>query len=169
MVKNKVNSPGGVVISDDIVYGYPCCNMTRPAVLRQYFGSTVGLDVGQIYSYGSGSGKETAGTSVTRNMPPIMNAVGGWIFDKLSLLQQTNNDIMRGMKLVQPNHCTVLFYFQKNKKKNTRQLSFHCDQLYTNSGEFLTSKRNSQMESTPDHCRIVIHQQWWKPDCGLGG
>jgi len=154
IVHNPLNSRNGIQVSLDNVYGHECWNMLRPAVLRQYFALCARKNGSELFCYGSGSGMHSAGVSTTREMTPEMKQVAEWIHSTLLLICATNPSLTSGMDVEPFNHCTVLFYFQKQQKQHPKQLGYHCDNLYSNDGNF-QANCNSQKENTPT-CTLTL-------------
>lgn len=154
IVNNPLNSQNGIQASLDNVYGHKCWNMLRPAVLRQYFSLCARKDSSELFCYGSGSGMHSAGVLTTREMTAEMKQVAEWVYHTLLLLHATNPSVTSGMDIEPFNHCTVLFYFQKQQQPQPKQLGYHCDNLYSNDGTF-QANRNSQKENTPT-CTLTL-------------
>jgi len=157
MVNPPLNTEYGLMVSYDKPLGCKrhITNFQRPAVLRQHFGKRNQEKNDHIFCYGSGSGSSTVGThpaySITREMTPDMVKVGSNIFETIKFLDPT------GMSVEPFNHCTVLFYFHKQKKSPNSMLGFHTDNVYSKKGKFITDK-NTQKENTPT-CVLTLGAQ----------
>ena len=158
LIFNPIGTKQGIMPSLDKPLGSKeyMSNLTRPAVLRQFFGMTVPTGECAIYTYGTGSGSTTVGThpdyECTREMTEGMKLIATHIQQKINQLEV--------LGLVQPtginsfNHCTVLFYFHKTAQSSSKMLGFHTDNVYRSKGAY-DRKKNSQMENTPT-CILTI-------------
>lgn len=154
VVKNLVhlplNSEHGLMVTYDRPLGCQrhVTNFQRPAVLRQHFGQ-VDHQTNSVSCYGIGSGSVSVGTHpsyiVTREMTPDMSKVADHLYE---VVKKYNH--YHGMAVTPFNHCTVLFYFQKNpnSSKSNKILGFHTDNVFSSSGKFI-SKKNTQKENSP--------------------
>lgn len=152
LVNNPIDSENGLKISYDKPLGskHYHCNLTRPAVLRQFFGARHPSKDDLVFCYGTGSGSSTVGThtdyAITREMTQEMHIIGHQIF--LYLQQLITHGKIPHLHLEPFNHCTILLYFHKHSQSPHNMLGFHTDNVFSRSGVFCRSK-NTQKEDTP--------------------
>ena len=120
LICSRLNSKNGIKLSFDKPLSNPLrLNITRPAVLRQYFGKVVESSViednkSMRYTYGSGSGASSVGMHplnyVTRPLYFKMEAMIDKIYSLLKQNQDTLNlsSVNLDKKI---NYCTVLVYY----------------------------------------------------------
>ena len=139
-------------------------NLTRPGVLRQYFGNDTVRDnhykdYVYRYSYGVGSGSATSSVGsdpdliTTRPMSPELNELGSLIHETIfgdnSQRQRLMTMRKHSCKINEApfNHCSVLLYYSINGVKKASTLSKHTDCVYNKKGIFMDNL-NSQVENT---------------------
>ena len=143
IIFSRLYSDNGICLALDRPLGckHHKPNLTRPAVLRQFYGQT--LPCGKRFCYGDGTGSLTVGTLpdylITRNMTPEMTKLANHI--TWYVKRFTGKSYML-------NHCTVLFYYHKANESPNKMLGYHTDNVYSANGKFLRNK-NSQAEDTP--------------------
>ena len=158
LICSSLNSKTGIKISFDTpLNNARDLNITRPAVLRQYYGkvsedSTQESDTSERYTYGSGSGTSSVGMDpknfVTRPLSFEMTAMIDIIFRLLSENREHFNLTQANMD-VKFNHCTVLLYYSGDDLKNVSSLGYHTDCVYLSRDGSFDNKANSQAENTP--------------------
>ena len=133
-------------------------NITRPAVLRQYYGKETSLYKEKVarYTYGSGTGTISVGMDpdnfVTRSMNKEMLEMSSCIYKMLCENKKLFN--LENVNMKHPfNHCTVLIYYAGEGLKEHSKLGYHTDCVYSPTTGKYKDKANSQVEVTP----AVIH------------
>ena len=165
LVNSRMNSREGIHVALDSPYTKDLKpNITRPAVLRQYFGAhSYEHDNYKHYAprftYGGGIGSscKTVGTidsmfvtrEFTANIDLLSKRVHEIVFSKDYSYNRFKNEGKDTVKVVkdQFNHCTVLMYYGIDEVKKTSKLGLHSDCVYSKDGVFKT-KQNSQKENS---------------------
>ena len=151
LIMSDLNSKNGVIVSMDKPLGCKqyLPNLTRPAVLRQYYGLT--LSNGTRCCYANGTGRLTVGTPKTREMTKGMVVLANTIKHTMKHIPRYKKSYMN----LAFNHCTVLLYYHKSCDSPNKLLGFHTDNVYSRfDGKYCYAK-NSQTEGTPT-CIVTI-------------
>jgi len=155
IITSPINSKFGIKLSLDKPLNNDIdLNILRPAVLRQYYGKEVDIQLtkSKRYTYGSGTGTTSVGMDsnnfVTRAMNKMMLDMADHIYRMLnsnkSLFNVQDLNMSNGF-----NHCTILLYYAGKGLKQHSSLGYHTDCVYSvNSGKF-KEKANSQAKNTP--------------------
>ena len=129
-------------------------NITRPAVLRQYYGMETSICEGKAarYTYGSGTGTISVGMDpdnfVTRSMNTEMLEMSSHIYKMLCENKKLFN--LENVNMKHPfNHCTVLIYYAGEGLKERSKLGYHTDCVYSPTTGKYKDKDNSQVDNTP--------------------
>ena len=160
-----MNSQEGIQVSLDCPFTKKLKpNITRPAVLRQYFGDHCHEhDYYKHYvprfTYGGGIGSScktvgtTASTFVTRQFTADILSLSKRVHEIVFSNQHCCNNLMNigkdNVHLVKDpfNHCTVLMYYGIEKVKKVSKLGLHSDCVFSKDGIF-KEKQNSQKENS---------------------
>ena len=139
-------------------------NITRPGVVRQYFGKDTVTDnhykdVVHRYSYGVGSGSATSSVGsdpdsiTTRRMTQTLEEIGEIVHETVFGDNSQRYKLLNRRKHATPikeskfNHCTILLYYSIDGVKKVSTMSKHTDCVYDKTGKFM-SNLNSQEENT---------------------
>ena len=155
LLKSPIDSPEGITLTADRPYQKKACiNITRPAVLRTYYGTTtraISATKLERITYGStdlsGSLSMDPRSFCTKPMSTEMHEFGkslkAYATNKLKM-QHKSTDIL---KYAEFNHCTILIYNPHISNINSK-LPYHCDCIYDTNGHFNYNK-NTQGINTP--------------------
>ena len=155
LVLSPINSLKGISVAKETPYGIEQTNITRKAVLRQYYGRDAGKKCchgGTLrYSYGHNKSNSTVNTDtdnyVTKPFSYYLLHLSKEIHAMLNDRREEYG--LNGVDLSTPfNHCTSLLYYADNDLKPSSTMPFHCDVSYNHSGEYDNSL-NEQVENTP--------------------
>ena len=154
LLLSNFDSPNGIPVEANQPLGcpLPLINLTRPAVLRIYYG------LSRTSSKSLNAYRPTYGpisTSSSVGMDPNNFSTKPFSFNMYHIGEEIrqfllNNCCSQTKKyLFLPfNHCTVLVYSgEDNNGKSNSSLSFHSDCTFDHEGKYIAS-RNSQQENT---------------------
>ena len=165
LVSSKVNTANGIYLSMDCPYTRTQkLNITRPAVLRQYFGAVdkdndLYNNYVPRYTYGGGLGSasKSVGTiqelfytrGFSRELQSLATLVHSIVFSHCECTVQINRMKHKNEEIVRDafNHCTVLMYYGIEEVKRASKLGLHCDCVFGKDGSF-KDIQNSQKENT---------------------
>ena len=155
LVMSPIDSKYGISLVTESPYGTTLLNVSRPAVLRQYYGTNVGTKKdGKIKiraTYGLSVLKNSVGTDplkcVTKPFNKYLYRMSLYV---THIIRQLPDEYgYSKMSLSNPfNHCVKLIYISKNKIKEESSLGYHCDIVYNNDGCYMINQ-NEQIENTP--------------------
>ena len=130
----------------------PLINLTRPAVLRIYYGlsksCTKSLNANRP-TYGPISTSSSVGMDPhnfsTKAMSLTLFSIGQQL--RCYLKRQCKDEVLQSLES-EFNHCTVLIYSGENNNGNSNSsLAYHSDCTFDHSGNYIPG-RNSQQENT---------------------
>ena len=155
LICSKINSKYGIKLSLDKPLNNDMeLNITRPAVLRQYYGLETSIcnDRVERYTYGSGTGTTSVGMDpdnfVTRTMNQEMLEMSSHIYKMLC--ENKNIFNLKDVDMKVPfNHCTVLIYYAGEGLKKHSKLGYHTDCVYSPATGKYKETANSQVNNTP--------------------
>lgn len=149
LLLSDFDTSDGIVITADMPFAQPnLMNISRPAVLRTYYGLDINcISPTQLERVTYGPTSLTGGLAIdprvysTKPMSKSMYEFG------MVLKNYAREQFQRQKQTCEIfdcdlNHCTVLTYNAHSANINCK-LSYHCDCIYDHNGEFITS-RNSQ-------------------------
>lgn len=154
LLMSEFDSHQGIPVESNQPLGSPSplINLTRPAVLRIYYGlpksSTKTLNSIRP-TYGPISTSSSVGMDphnfTTKAMSLTLFRIGEQL--RCFLKRQCNEDVIKYLSN-EFNHCTVLIYSgENNNGLSNSSLAFHSDCTFDHSGNYLKG-RNSQKENT---------------------
>ena len=155
LVMSPLNSPKGIAIAKETPYGFCHVNISRRAVLRQYYGKNVGYDSSANatlrYTYGYNKKNLSVNTDPTNFVTKpfsyyllqLSRAVHIMLLKRKTELQLEDLDLS-----ICFNHCTALIYFADKNLKPKSYMPFHCDVTYNHKGIY-DEVLNEQVERTP--------------------
>ena len=154
LLMSEFDSHQGIPVESNQPLGSPnpLINLTRPAVLRIYYGLTKSSTrtLNSIRpTYGPTSTSSSVGMDphnfTTKAMSLNLFNIGEQV--RSFLKSQSNKDVVKCLSS-QFNHCTVLIYSgENNNGSSNSSLAFHSDCTFDHSGNYL-QRRNSQKENT---------------------
>ena len=155
LVTSPINSSKGISIAKEKPYGFTHINISRRAVLRQYFGKDNGYDSSKKgtlrFTYGYNKNNSAVNTdprnAVTKPFSycllRLSKAVHALLLKKKTELNLDGMDLTSCF-----NHCTALLYYAGKDLKPKSYMPFHCDISYNHRGIY-DDVKNEQVESTP--------------------
>lgn len=154
LLLSKLDSCDGIPLSVDCPFGQSgLTNISRPAVLRVYYGKDLKITSSKTcerITYGStepsGSLAMDPRRFTTKSMSVEMFEFGICLVE---YVKKKFNSKHKSTKIldVEFNHCTILIYNVHTTNINNK-LSYHCDCIYDHNGEFCI-KTNTQGKDTP--------------------
>ncbi len=152
LILSSFNTSNGITITADMPFGATgVMNITRPAVLRAYFGRNIEIvspTKWRRYSYGCPSPHGTISIDPrvynTKPMCEEMHLLG-LVLKECAIKYYKKRGINSLFLENDYNHCTMLIYCHHSRNK-TCKMPFHCDTLYNKKDEFSshnTIKNNS--------------------------
>ena len=152
LIMSNIDSPEGISIVTEQPMGIGLMmNISRPGVLRQYYGRNVGDFVGQTIKRATYGYKSAVGTDpdkfITKPFDNNLVCISNIIMTKLR--NHNKGALCKTMNLDIPfNSCTILPYSSIPGIKEISSMGWHCDAKYSLDGVF-ESKKNSQAPNTP--------------------
>ena len=152
LILSDTNRANGIPLSSDMPFGsLGLMNITRPAVLRVYFGINVKAVTATKWkrvTYGSTSTNGTLSMDprsyTTKAMSQEMYTLGKSL---QSIAKTLYSDQCKNTEFLRHdyNHCTVLIYNARTQNVNCK-LAYHCDSQYKHNGQF--SVRNTMSSNS---------------------
>ena len=144
----------GICLAMENPYGSKQINISRRAVLRQYYGKDASFSHSKNgtprFTYGYTKCNSSVNTDPLNYITRPFNYYLLNIAKQLNLMLKNNCSQLNldGVDLSYKfNHCSTLLYYASPILKPKAYMPFHCDITYNHKGEYVTM--NEQVENTP--------------------
>ena len=147
---SDINSKHGMsIVSEQPMNNDIMLNISRPAVLRQYYGNNVGYVKNNIVSRTTYGYKSSVGTDpakyITKPFDTDMHIMSKYV---MSIIRKLYTEA--STKVLDLTHefnsCTVLTYFGDKTIKKQSKMAWHCDTKYNSNGHYINK---GQVINTP--------------------